>query len=105
MTSVPSLMEIILPDLAKILSGGCNPLKILIFSGELLSILLWKRVYEVLPETTIINLYGTTEVMIFLLFQMSLMFFLAGMWLWLDFLNVTVNKKSFLQYPLTMLGL
>jgi len=72
MTSVPSLMEIILPDLAKILSGGCNPLKILIFSGELLSILLWKRVYEVLPETTIINLYGTTEVMIFLLFQMKL---------------------------------
>ncbi|PUZ62496.1 hypothetical protein GQ55_4G363100 [Panicum hallii var. hallii] len=62
MTLVPSLMEIVLPNLVKILSGGCNPLKILIFSGELLSVLLWKRVYEVLPETTIINLYGTTEV-------------------------------------------
>uniref|UniRef100_A0A0A9HR79 Carrier domain-containing protein n=1 Tax=Arundo donax TaxID=35708 RepID=A0A0A9HR79_ARUDO len=62
MTVVPSLMEIILPTLAKNLSGGCNPLKILIFSGELLSLLLWKRVYEVLPETTVINLYGTTEV-------------------------------------------
>ncbi|XP_025811498.1 putative acyl-activating enzyme 19 isoform X2 [Panicum hallii] len=62
MTLVPSLMEIVLPNLVKILSGGCNPLKILIFSGELLPVLLWKRVYEVLPETTIINLYGTTEV-------------------------------------------
>lgn len=68
MTLVPSLMEIILPTLVKKLADGCNPLKILIFSGELLSVLLWKRVYEVLPETTIINLYGTTEVMIFLLF-------------------------------------
>ncbi|KAL6606345.1 hypothetical protein ACP70R_041998 [Stipagrostis hirtigluma subsp. patula] len=62
MTLVPSLMEIILPALAKNLSGGCNTLKILIFSGELLSVLLWKRVCDVLPETTIINLYGTTEV-------------------------------------------
>ncbi|XP_062233782.1 putative acyl-activating enzyme 19 isoform X2 [Phragmites australis] len=62
MTLVPSLMEIILPNLTKNLFGGCNPLKIIIFSGELLSVLLWKRVYEVLPETTIINLYGTTEV-------------------------------------------
>ncbi|OEL14738.1 putative acyl-activating enzyme 19 [Dichanthelium oligosanthes] len=79
MTLVPSLMEIILPTLVKKLSGGCNPLKILIFSGELLSILLWKRVYEVLPETTIINLYGTTEVIIFLLFQMNaLMFQVSG---------------------------
>ncbi|OQU75702.1 hypothetical protein SORBI_3010G009200 [Sorghum bicolor] len=62
MTLVPSLMEIILPTLAEKLSDGCNPLKILIFSGEVLSVLLWKRVYEVLPEATIINLYGTTEV-------------------------------------------
>ncbi|CAN6223481.1 unnamed protein product [Urochloa humidicola] len=62
MTLVPSLMEIILPTLAKNLSDGCNPLKILIFSGELLSVLLWKRVCEVLSGTTIINLYGTTEV-------------------------------------------
>ncbi|WVZ82903.1 hypothetical protein U9M48_030110 [Paspalum notatum var. saurae] len=62
MTLVPSLMEIMLPTLANKLSGGCNPLKIIIFSGELLSVLLWKRVNEVLPETTIINLYGTTEV-------------------------------------------
>jgi acyl-CoA synthetase len=75
MTLVPSLMEIILPALAKKLSGGCNPLKILIFSGETLSVLLWKRVYEVLPETTIINLYGTTEVIIFLSCQMSLSIF------------------------------
>ncbi|XP_066375807.1 putative acyl-activating enzyme 19 isoform X3 [Miscanthus floridulus] len=62
MTLVPSLMEIILPTLAENFSDGCNPLKILIFSGEVLSVSLWKRVYEVLPEATIINLYGTTEV-------------------------------------------
>ncbi|KAL6861649.1 hypothetical protein ACP4OV_017349 [Aristida adscensionis] len=62
MTLVPSLMEIILPTLVKNLSGGRSHLKILIFSGELLSVLLWKRVYKLLPETTIINLYGTTEV-------------------------------------------
>lgn len=97
MTLVPSLMEIVLPNLVKILSDGCNPLKILIFSGELLSVLLWKRVYEVLPETTIINLYGTTEVMIFLLFQMSLKFF----FFWLAcgcgqiFLTSLLMKKFF----------
>lgn len=62
MTLVPSLMEIILPTLVEKLSDGCNPLKILIFSGEVLSVSLWKRVYEFLPEATIINLYGTTEV-------------------------------------------
>ncbi|CAN6202815.1 unnamed protein product [Urochloa humidicola] len=62
MTLVPSLMEIILPTLAQNLSDGCNPLKILILSGELLSVLLWKSVCEVLSGTTIINLYGTTEV-------------------------------------------
>ncbi|KAG8094108.1 hypothetical protein GUJ93_ZPchr0012g20520 [Zizania palustris] len=62
MTSVPSLIEIILPTLEKNLSRGHNPLKILIFSGEILPILLWKRVHEILPETAIINLYGTTEV-------------------------------------------
>ncbi|GJN01116.1 hypothetical protein PR202_ga18355 [Eleusine coracana subsp. coracana] len=62
MTLVPSLMEIILPALAKNLPVGCNPLKVIIFSGELLAISLWKKVYEVLPETTILNLYGTTEV-------------------------------------------
>uniref|UniRef100_A0A0E0PSK2 4-coumarate--CoA ligase n=1 Tax=Oryza rufipogon TaxID=4529 RepID=A0A0E0PSK2_ORYRU len=62
MNLVPSLMEIILPSLEKNLSWGHNPLKMLIFSGENLSILLWKRVHEILPETTIVNLYGTTEV-------------------------------------------
>uniref|UniRef100_A0A0D9WL05 4-coumarate--CoA ligase n=1 Tax=Leersia perrieri TaxID=77586 RepID=A0A0D9WL05_9ORYZ len=62
MTLVPSLMEIILPTLEKNILWGHNPLKMLIFSGEILSILLWKRVHEILPETTIVNLYGTTEV-------------------------------------------
>ncbi|VAI68802.1 unnamed protein product [Triticum turgidum subsp. durum] len=61
-TIVPSLMEIILPTLEKNISYGYNSLKILVFSGEILSLVLWKRVREILPETTIINLYGTTEV-------------------------------------------
>lgn len=62
MTFVPSLMEIALPTLEKNLSCGQNPLKIVVFSGEILPLVLWKRVHEILPETTIINLYGTTEV-------------------------------------------
>ncbi|XP_006655708.2 putative acyl-activating enzyme 19 [Oryza brachyantha] len=62
MTLVPSLMEIILPTLEKNLSWTHNPLKILIFSGEILSIFLWRRVHRILPETTIVNLYGMTEV-------------------------------------------
>ncbi|XP_044963355.1 putative acyl-activating enzyme 19 isoform X2 [Hordeum vulgare subsp. vulgare] len=62
MTIVPSLMEIILPTLEKNISCGYNSLKILVFSGEILSLVLWKRVREIMPETTIINLYGTTEV-------------------------------------------
>ncbi|TVU13049.1 hypothetical protein EJB05_46724, partial [Eragrostis curvula] len=61
-TLVPSLMEIVLPALGENLSGNCNPLRVVILSGELLSVSLWKRVYQVLPEITILNLYGTTEV-------------------------------------------
>jgi acyl-CoA synthetase len=61
-TLVPSLMDIVLPSLEKDLSCGYNSLKIIVFSGENLSLGLWKRVHEILPETTIINLYGTTEV-------------------------------------------
>uniref|UniRef100_A0ACD5ZIQ7 Uncharacterized protein n=1 Tax=Avena sativa TaxID=4498 RepID=A0ACD5ZIQ7_AVESA len=61
-TLVPSLMAIILPTLEKSLSYEYNSLKILVFSGEILSLVLWKRVHEILPDTTIINLYGTTEV-------------------------------------------
>ncbi|CAM0912418.1 unnamed protein product [Alopecurus aequalis] len=45
----------------KNLSCGYNSLKILVFSGEILSLVLWKSVREILPDTTIINLYGTTE--------------------------------------------
>uniref|UniRef100_A0A453GNN7 4-coumarate--CoA ligase n=7 Tax=Aegilops tauschii subsp. strangulata TaxID=200361 RepID=A0A453GNN7_AEGTS len=62
MTIVPSLMEMILPTMEKNISCGYNSLKILVFSGEILSLVLWKRVREILPETTVVNLYGTTEV-------------------------------------------
>jgi acyl-CoA synthetase len=75
MTLVPSFMEIILPAIVENLSGGFNPLRIIILSGELLAISLWKRVHEILPETTILNLYGTTEVILFFMFQIRLTFF------------------------------
>jgi acyl-CoA synthetase len=71
MTLVPSLMEIILPAIVENLSGGFNPLRIIILSGELLAISLWKRVHEILPETTILNLYGTTEVILFFMFRLG----------------------------------
>lgn len=99
MTLVPSLMEIILPTLVKKLADGCKSLKILIFSGELLSVLLWKRVYEVLPETTIINLYGTTEVIIFLLFRIrSRLFFFSWH-------NITINVFFCSSFFFASLGL
>lgn len=55
-------MPIVLSTLEKNVSCGYNSLKILVFSGETLSLVLWKRVHELLPDTTIINLYGTTEI-------------------------------------------
>ncbi|XP_020114799.1 putative acyl-activating enzyme 19 isoform X2 [Ananas comosus] len=59
LTAVPSLIRIFLPFLER---SSFNPLKVLILSGEILSISLWSRLHEILPDTTILNLYGSTEV-------------------------------------------
>ncbi|PKA66229.1 Putative acyl-activating enzyme 19 [Apostasia shenzhenica] len=63
LTTVPSLVREVLPCLA--ISPGAhlhNSLKLLVLSGEILSIALWQTLQDHLPETTILNLYGSTEV-------------------------------------------
>ncbi|CAL9064870.1 putative acyl-activating enzyme 19 isoform X1 [Musa acuminata AAA Group] len=62
LTCVPSLMRLVLPKLKHSYIRGCNPLVVLILSGEVLSISLCRSLLETLPETTILNLYGSTEV-------------------------------------------
>lgn len=37
-------------------------LKLLVLSGEVFSLSLWDALSTLLPRTTILNLYGTTEV-------------------------------------------
>jgi non-ribosomal peptide synthetase component F len=65
MTAVPSLMHLLLPALQVEGKDGQAPtdtLRLLILSGELLSIQLWKDLASAMPCTTILNLYGSTEV-------------------------------------------
>jgi acyl-CoA synthetase len=64
MTAVPSLMHLLLPALQVEGKDGQAPtdtLRLLILSGELLSIQLWKDLASAMPCTTILNLYGSTE--------------------------------------------
>uniref|UniRef100_A0A2P2KNT7 AMP dependent ligase n=1 Tax=Rhizophora mucronata TaxID=61149 RepID=A0A2P2KNT7_RHIMU len=61
--AVPSLMRVILPTL-KIQSNigiGCS-LKFLVLSGEDFPLSLWDELSSLLPRTSILNLYGSTEV-------------------------------------------
>ncbi|XP_042427531.1 putative acyl-activating enzyme 19 [Zingiber officinale] len=62
MTCVPSLMRLVLPKLEDSYFRSSNPLKVLILSGEILSVPLCSSLQEYLPWTTILNLYGSTEV-------------------------------------------
>ncbi|WOK94965.1 hypothetical protein Cni_G03670 [Canna indica] len=62
MTSVPSLMRLVLHKLETSYFRDCNPLKVLILSGEILSISLYRSLHEIFPGTIILNLYGSTEV-------------------------------------------
>ncbi|XP_008775823.2 LOW QUALITY PROTEIN: putative acyl-activating enzyme 19 [Phoenix dactylifera] len=63
LTSVPSLMRAVLPSLeSSHFFQCCNSLKVLVLSGEVLSISLWQSLQKNLPETSILNLYGSTEV-------------------------------------------
>ncbi|XP_072967109.1 putative acyl-activating enzyme 19 isoform X4 [Typha angustifolia] len=62
LTTVPSLIKALLPLLERSFSRSYNCIKLIILSGEILSISLWRRLYKILPETTMLNLYGSTEV-------------------------------------------
>ncbi|KAF3324830.1 putative acyl-activating enzyme 19 [Carex littledalei] len=62
LTAVPSLIKVLLPSLERCFLRKYNPLRLLILSGEVLSLHLWKELDRILPDTTILNLYGSTEV-------------------------------------------
>ncbi|KAL0927527.1 hypothetical protein M5K25_001702 [Dendrobium thyrsiflorum] len=63
LTTVPSLVRELLPSFdispcAQLIKS----LKVLVLSGEILTISLWRDLHDRLLETTILNLYGSTEV-------------------------------------------
>ncbi|XP_061346780.1 putative acyl-activating enzyme 19 isoform X2 [Gastrolobium bilobum] len=63
LTAVPSLMRTILPGLqtdADMRVKGS--LKLLVLSGETFPLTLWEMLSTLLPKTSILNLYGSTEV-------------------------------------------
>ncbi|KAJ4836983.1 hypothetical protein Tsubulata_011272 [Turnera subulata] len=63
LTAVPSLMRTILPALQHQCAEQIrSSLKLLILSGEVFPISLWDALSNLLPTTTILNLYGSTEV-------------------------------------------
>ncbi|OMO91818.1 AMP-dependent synthetase/ligase [Corchorus capsularis] len=63
LTAVPSLMRAILPTIQSqhdnLISSS---LKVLVLSGELLPLSLWNMLSSLFPKTSILNLYGSTEV-------------------------------------------
>lgn len=63
MTAVPSLMRVIIPALQSEENMQVqNSLKFLVLSGEILPLSLWNTLSSLLPQTSILNLYGSTEV-------------------------------------------
>ncbi|KAL7238340.1 hypothetical protein ACSBR2_004443 [Camellia fascicularis] len=61
--AVPSLMRVILPALQSPYNMRVqSSLKMLVLSGEVFPMSLWEMLYKLLPKTTILNLYGSTEV-------------------------------------------
>ncbi|OVA02848.1 AMP-dependent synthetase/ligase [Macleaya cordata] len=63
LTIVPSVMRAILPATGSHYSMRIRKsLHVLVLSGEVLPISLWDVLSKLLPETTILNLYGSTEV-------------------------------------------
>ncbi|CAM8910952.1 unnamed protein product [Rhodiola kirilowii] len=60
---VPTLMKLVLPALRDLCTDDVRRiLRLLILSGEIFPLSLWESLYKILPETTILNLYGSTEV-------------------------------------------
>ncbi|CAH1441007.1 unnamed protein product [Lactuca virosa] len=63
LVAIPSLMRMLLPSLQSSYSTTIQTsLKLLILSGEILHLSLWSSLIKLLPNTTILNLYGSTEV-------------------------------------------
>ncbi|GMH00678.1 hypothetical protein Nepgr_002517 [Nepenthes gracilis] len=61
--AVPSLMRTLIPAFQYPYSFWVqSSLKMLVLSGEVLSITLWRMISKLLPNTSILNLYGSTEV-------------------------------------------
>ncbi|KAL3624565.1 hypothetical protein CASFOL_031233 [Castilleja foliolosa] len=63
LVAVPSLMRAIIPSLQSPRSIAIQgSLKLLVLSGEVLHLSLCKMLLKLLPQTSILNLYGSTEV-------------------------------------------
>ncbi|KAL7083465.1 hypothetical protein ACP275_14G164300 [Erythranthe tilingii] len=63
LVAVPSLMRAILPSLqSRRFRTIQYSLKLLVLSGEVLHLSLYKTLLKLLPQTSILNLYGSTEV-------------------------------------------
>ncbi|KAI4356845.1 hypothetical protein L6164_000832 [Bauhinia variegata] len=63
LTAVPSLMRTVLPQLQTHADVRIrSSLKVIVLSGEILPLNLWEMLSTILPETSILNLYGSTEV-------------------------------------------
>lgn len=63
LTIVPSVMRgILLAKEGQLGNRIQKSLRILIMSGEVFPVCLWETICKLLPETTILNLYGSTEV-------------------------------------------
>ena len=63
LTAVPSLIRALLPSLQSSRGRSVrNFLRVFVLSGETFPIWLWELLHETLPDTAILNLYGTTEV-------------------------------------------
>lgn len=63
LTAVPSLIRTILPVLQTHADLRIeSSLKLLVLSGETFPYTLWETLSTILPKTSILNLYGSTEV-------------------------------------------
>ncbi|XP_069155693.1 putative acyl-activating enzyme 19 isoform X8 [Solanum lycopersicum] len=63
LVAVPSFIRAILPALHSMHYPTAQiSLKLLVLSGEIFDISLWKMLVKLLPETTVLNIYGSTEV-------------------------------------------
>ncbi|KAL2514087.1 putative acyl-activating enzyme 19 [Forsythia ovata] len=63
LVAVPSLMRAILPALQSLYYARVQgSLKLIVLSGEVVHLSLWEMLVKLLPHTSVLNLYGSTEV-------------------------------------------